>query len=74
LFYRLDWISPATADIPYWNNLAEMLIEGLKERRNRDFSAMPKKEELAKKIMNSDAPIQKYLDELYENRHNPTAF
>ncbi len=74
LFYRLDWISPATADIPYWNHLAEMLIEGLKERRTRDFSAMPKKEDLAKRILSSDAPIQRYLDELYENRHNMTAF
>lgn len=37
LFYEVGWISPATADIPYWNELAGKLIATLASAAPKEF-------------------------------------
>ena len=73
LFYRLEWISPATADIPYWNNYAQDIIETMKHYRTRSFEAV-NMEGLKDLPTPSDSPLESMMQELFELRKQEVKF
>lgn len=73
LFYRLEWISPATADIPYWNNYAQDIIETMKHYRTRSFEAV-NMEGLKDLPTPSDSPLESMMQELFELRRQEVKF
>ncbi|MCB5262729.1 MAG: FAD-dependent oxidoreductase [Candidatus Cloacimonetes bacterium] len=73
VFYQLNWISPATADLPHWNNLAAILLSKMSERAARPYDTLPEIA-LREAVVPSDAPVEKYLESLYELRKIPVKF
>ena len=73
LLYSLNLISPATADMPYWNNLAEDLLTKMSQSEALPFDYLPDRT-LREMVVRSDAPIEKYLDSLYKLRKLPVKF
>lgn len=73
IFYKLNLISPATADLPHWNNLAANLLVKMSKNVAKQYDSLPAKA-LRKEQVLSDAPIEKYLDELYLLRKIPVDF
>lgn len=74
LFYQLEWISPATADIPYWNNLADLFISDLAKREPSNKKLKIELANCRTEVKPSDNPMEKYLQELYEERHKKSSF
>lgn len=73
LFYRLEWISAATADMPYWNNLAEELMETLQTHAPKSFEGVST-EGLKDVHTASDSPQEPLLENLYELRKTAVKF
>lgn len=73
LFYSLGWISPATADIPYWNNLAQELITSLKKHKRQSFTSVDPST-LRTLIQASDAPMESHMARLFKLRKYAVKF
>jgi hypothetical protein len=73
LFYSLGWISPATADIPYWNNLAQELITSLKKHKRQSFTSVDPST-LRTLIQASDAPMESHMARLFKLRKSAVKF
>ncbi|MDD2506129.1 MAG: FAD-dependent oxidoreductase [Candidatus Cloacimonetes bacterium] len=73
LFYSTGLISPATADIPYWNNLAEELIKELQGYTPHSFSGVDKAD-LNEVAVSANSPLELEISRLYEMRKNPVSF
>ncbi|HPI25759.1 MAG TPA: hypothetical protein PLO57_04775, partial [Candidatus Cloacimonadota bacterium] len=64
---------PATADIPYWNNYAQDIIETMKHYRTRSFEAV-NMEGLKDLPTPSDSPLESMMQELFELRKQEVKF
>lgn len=73
LFYRLGWISAATADMPHWNNLAEEELAALQQSVIPPFTKV-ELEGLRSTTIASDNPVEDILQKLYELRRLPVKF
>ncbi|MFA7213444.1 MAG: FAD-dependent oxidoreductase [Candidatus Cloacimonadaceae bacterium] len=73
LFYQLNLISPATADMPHWNNLAKGLLVKMSQRAAKHYEALGD-QALRQEKVRSDSTIERYLDELYLLRKIPVEF
>lgn len=73
LLYRLDWISAATADMPYWNHLAQELISRL---QNTEIKLYEKQslEGLRDSVIPSDSPLEDIMSGLFELRKRAVKF
>lgn len=73
VFYTLNWISPATADLPHWNNLALGLLAKMSHSVPEPYDSLPDIA-LREAVVPSDAPIEQYLESLYKLRKTPVQF
>jgi len=75
MLYTLGWISPATADIPHWNHLAEELLEELQSYQPQSFaSASFDAASLRTEPVPADAQLNARIVRLYEDRKSPVKF
>jgi len=74
-FYQLDWISPATADIPFWNEEASRLLASLSQRKPQSYREdAVKPEDLRTIPLLPDSLLQRQLINLYNKRKEITSF
>ncbi|HNQ43287.1 MAG TPA: hypothetical protein PKI59_02610, partial [Candidatus Cloacimonadota bacterium] len=73
LFYKLEWIHPNTADIPFWNTMAEEFIARLDEYQPAEFKGV-QVEQLRNYTVASGASINRLMDDLYEIRKQAVKF
>ncbi len=73
LFYMLKWISPATADMPYWNQIATEKLELWSQSKPAGFTQLSSWD-LADKTRASDAPFEGFMESLYKLRRNRVRF
>nr|MDK2851005.1 formate dehydrogenase major subunit [Candidatus Cloacimonadota bacterium] len=73
VFYMLGMISPATADIPHWNALAQDRIRDFAKHEPALYQSTPEKG-LRDVPLSSDAAICEYLSRLFELRKTPLTF
>jgi formate dehydrogenase major subunit len=75
LFYKLGWIHPNSADLPYWNGAAKDFLLSLKEHSVPMFDPKAVNPE----HLNTDVPIlptqvEERIAHLFETRKNQTGF
>jgi len=73
LFYMMEWISPATADIPHWNALAQDRLAQYAKYRPSEYQHASNVRP-SKQVIPSDAPIEEYMNQLYKLRETPVRF
>jgi formate dehydrogenase major subunit len=73
LFYSLGLISPATADIPFWNNLAEELLRSLSNYKPADYQATDPAS-LSDSAIASRCPMEPFMLRLYQLRKSTVSF
>ena len=74
-FYQLGWISPATADIPFWNEEAIRLLASLSERKPQSYQENAvKPEDLRVTPLPPDSLLQRQIINLYNKRKEITSF
>lgn len=73
LFYSVGLISPATADITYWNNLAEELIAELQHHKPQSFGGIDTAS-LNTAIVPSNSCSTIEINRLYSIRNNSVSF
>jgi len=75
LMYKLNWIHPNSAEIPFWNYEAEKLLISLQNYAPNKFEpSFIKPEDLNKGIKVIPAQAEKYIAALFELRQKPTSF
>jgi formate dehydrogenase major subunit len=75
LLYTLGWINPATADITYWNNLAEEFLDKLKDRKAEPFvPGSIAMDSLRDAIVPADSQLNQRLVAMYEMRKHTVKF
>ncbi len=73
IFYKLGWISAATADIPFWNNYATDIIASLSQHKVPDLQELSI-DTHSDEIVASDCPMEAELQRLYALRKTPVDF
>lgn len=73
LFYQMEWIHPNTADIPFWNTLAEEFIARLDEYKPAAFEPV-EVQPLRDYAVSSETGINRLMADLYEIRRQPVKF
>ena len=75
LFYELEWISPATADITHWNEAAETLLKaGFPDAPQPYDPAKTDIDALRDQVLPLDTLLQQRIILMYDKRKEPTGF
>lgn len=73
LFYRMEWISAATADIPYWTNLANEVLSSLQGQAPQSLGQI-NTEGLRDTVLPSDSPLEPIMQGLFDLRKRAVKF
>ncbi len=75
LFYELGWIHPNTAEINYWNEMAEKLLKGLESYKADIFDlSKVKTDRLSNEVISASGVLTKRIEALYHSRSQATKF